>query len=556
MIEGALDGIVTIDTSGNIIEFNPAAERIFGHQKAAVMGKSLGDLIVPKNQRKAHKTKHLAYVASGEKHIFDQRLELMALRADGSEFPVELTITALKGDDDNPHGFVTGFIRDISVQKRAQQEVEKMLFYDMLTGLANRRLLIERFERAKLNVGRLGHHCALMFIDLDHFKLLNDTKGHDAGDLLLKELARTLQLTLRASDTLARLSGDEFVVVLENLESDAVNAKHQVIEVAQKILAVISQPFNLSGFSFNTTGSIGITLIHKDDLGFEEHLRHADTAMYLAKARGRNTYCFYDAATQSLVDRQLQIEEALKDALENKELSLHFQGIVNHIGATISAEALLRWHSPALGQVSPKEFIPIAEKIGQIVAIGDWVLKTACAQLKAWQNIVHCQHLILAVNISAKQLLREDFVNKLQTLIGEYQINPELLKLELTETAAIDHIDETIAKFKALRLMGVRIALDDFGTGQSSLVLIKKLPVSQLKIDISFVADMLIDVNDAAIVKMIIAIAKTIGANVVAEGVETRAQFDALKKDGCEFFQGYYFAKPVALDVFEKMLSK
>lgn len=554
MIDGALDGIVTIDALGNIVEFNPAAERIFGYKRAAVIGQALTEMIVPKNQRKAHATKHREYILSGKKHLFDQRLELTAMRADGSEFPVELTITALKGENGNPNSLVTGFIRDISVQKIAQQEVEKMLFYDMLTGLANRRLLIEHFQHALLNMGRTGNHCALMFIDLDHFKLLNDTKGHDIGDLLLKELARRLQHTLRASDTLARLSGDEFVVVLENLDASVTEAKDQVIEVAQKILNVFILPFNLNGFSFNTTGSVGITLIENNTMGFEDHLRHADTAMYLAKTRGRNTYCFYDASTQDFIDRQLAIESALKDALRKSEFTLYYQSIVNRNREVVAAETLLRWESSILGAVGPAEFIPVAEKSGQIIAIGDWVLKNACAQLKTWQRIPECQHLVLSVNISAKQLIRDDFIAHLKRYIDNTQINPNLLKLELTETAAIDHIEEAVIKFKQIQAMGVRIALDDFGAGQSSLIHIKKLPVSQLKIDLSFVADMLTDSNDAAIIQMILAIGKTIGCQVVAEGVETELQFEALKHDGCELFQGYYFSIPLPLNGFEANL--
>ena len=553
VIEGALDGIITIDAKGKIVEFNPAAEEIFGYEKKTVLGKTLGDIIIPPSQRQMHQEKHSAYVATGKKHVFDQRLEFNAMRADGTEFPVELTIIALKDGSDS---MVTGFVRDISLQKRTQQEIEKFAYYDILTGLPNRRLLVDRFKHAAISTARLQNNGAMLFIDLDNFKLLNDSKGHEAGDALLKAVASRICSTLREGDTVARLSGDEFIVVLENLDASLNIAQDQASDVALKLLESLSQYYSLGQFEFSTSCSIGITLFNNNIAGFEEHLRNADIAMYQAKANGRNTYCFYDINTQRSIERRFSIEAALQSAVKNDEFSLYFQKIVDIHQRVIGAEALLRWNSASLGNVSPGEFIPIAEKSSQILMIGNWVLRAACIQIKLWSKRTHLEDLRISVNISAKQFLDIHFVSYLQSCISEFGINPDSLKLELTETAVIDNIDDVIHKFQIIKAMGVRIALDDFGMGQSSLGYIKKLPISQIKIDLSFVHDMLTDSNDAAIIQMILAIGKTIHCNIVAEGVETIAQFEMLKDFGCEYFQGYYFGKPVDPDTFEHELIR
>ncbi len=552
VINGALDGIVTIDDTGALVEFNPAAERIFGYKKAEVIGKSLSEVMIPPNLRNAHEKKHREFVLTGKKNIFDRRLELTAMRSDGSEFPVELTITSLN-EDGIP--LITGFIRDISLQKKAQQEIENFAYYDTLTGLPNRRLLMDRFQRASVASKRSKTYCALIFIDLDHFKSLNDTKGHDAGDRLLIEVASRIQQTIRAGDTVARLSGDEFVVVIENLDDLHNIAYSQATEVAQKLLMELNRSYQFKLFEFNTTASLGLTLFNGDQLRFEDHLRHADTAMYQAKSAGRNTFRFYDEVTQEHVERSFALETSLHTALKNNELYLHFQSIVNQQQQIVAAEVLLRWSHPVLGLVSPAEFIPIAEKNNQIIKIGHWVLEQACQQLKAWEASPKLSKIRLSVNISARQFLYIHFVHELRDLIKKTGINPDLLKLELTETAAIDNIDDVIEKMKILRSLGVRIALDDFGMGQSSLVYLKKLPIQQIKIDRSFVNDMLADSNDLAIIQMILAIGQTIQCNIVAEGVEQLEQFELLKKFGYHYFQGFYFSKPVSTFHFEKLVE-
>lgn len=551
VIDGAFDAILTIDTAGLLVEFNPAAERIFGYKKDEVIGKLMSELIIPARYRTAHHAGHQQYVMSGVKHIFNQRIEMVAMRADGSEFPIELTLTALKDAD---LSLVTGFVRDISEQKKARQEIENFAYYDALTALPNRRLLIDRYQHAILIAQRASTYCGLLFIDLDKFKTLNDTKGHDVGDQLLIEVAKRIQHTVRAGDTVARLSGDEFVVIIENLDASATVAYQQVSEVAQKLLAELNKPYYLSFFEFVTSASIGITLFNDNQLTFEDHLRHADTAMYLSKDSGGNTYRFYDQLTQESIEKSFALESALSLALTNQELYFNYQPIVNVDKQVVAAEVLLRWTHPTLGNVSPVEFIPIAEKTNQIIKIGHWVLAQACQQLKIWESDPVLSQIKLSVNISAKQFLYINFVQELREILAKTDINPDQLKLELTETAVIDNIDDVINKMKVLKQMGVRISLDDFGIGHSSLVYLKKLPVTQIKIDQSFVHDVLTDSNDAAIIQMVLAVGKTIHCDIVAEGVEQIEQYDLLRSFGCDYFQGYYFSRPTDVASFERLV--
>lgn len=552
VIDGAFDAIVTIDSEGLLVEFNPAAERIFGYKKEDVLGKSMSELIIPARYRNAHHAGHQEYKMSGIAHIFNQRIELVAMRADGSEFPIELTLTAVT---DNNLSLVTGFIRDISEQKKARQEIENFAYYDSLTSLPNRRLLADRYQHAISISQRSKTYCGLLFIDLDKFKILNDTKGHDVGDQLLIEVAKRIQNTVRAGDTVARLSGDEFVVILESLDPNASVAYQQASAIAQKLLADLKRSYHLSLLEFATTASIGVTLFNDNALTFDDHLRHADTAMYLSKDSGGNTYRFYDQLTQESIEKSFALETALREALAHKELYLNYQPIVNVDKQVVAAEVLLRWHHPTLGNVSPAEFIPIAEKSNLIIKIGHWVLEQACQQLKAWQASSALSQVKLSVNISAKQFLYMDFVQELRDMLAATAINPSLLKLELTETAVIDNIGDVVNKINILRQIGVGIALDDFGIGHSSLVYLKKLPVTQIKIDQSFVHDVLTDANDAAIIQMVLAVGKTIHCDIVAEGVEQVEQFQLLRDFGCNYFQGYYFSRPVDVASFEQLVS-
>lgn len=553
VIDGALDAILTIDAAGLLVEFNPAAERMFGYKKEQVIGKPMSEVIIPPNQRNLHEIGHQKFVLTGEKHIFNQRLELIAIRSDGSEFPIELTLTSLKEDG---LSLVTGFIRDISEQKKARQEIENFAYYDVLTGLPNRRLLVDRFQHAVLISQRAKTYCALIFMDLDNFKALNDTKGHDVGDQLLIEVAKRIKLNVREGDTVARLSGDEFIVILENLDPNIDLAYQQASEVVHKLLDKLNASYHLGLFEFNTSASLGITLFNDNRYDFEGQLRHADTAMYQSKAAGRNTYRFYDALTQEGIEKRFALEYALSLAMKNKEFHLNYQAIVNAEQKIIAAEVLLRWDHPEIGQIHPVDFIPIAEKNNQIIKIGHWVLQQACQQIKAWETNPLLKKIRLSVNISAKQFLYINFIKELREIVATTGIDPNLLKLELTESAVIDNLDDVINKMNVLKKMGVRVSLDDFGIGHSSLVYLKKLPVTQIKIDQSFVHDVLTDSNDAAIIKMVLAVGNTIHCNIVAEGVEQLEQFELLKKFGCQYFQGFYFSKPVSAADFEQLIAR
>lgn len=550
VIDGALDAIVTINDAGELVEFNPAAERIFGYKKEQVLGRLMSEMIIPPQLRKFHDEGFKHFVLSGEKTMFNQRIEITGMRADGSEFPVELTLISLK-EDNLP--LVTGFIRDISLQKKAQQEIENFAYYDALTGLPNRRLFADRFQQAVLGSQRTKTYCALIFIDLDNFKSLNDTKGHDVGDQMLIEVANRIQQVIRAGDTVARLSGDEFIVIIENLGVHKNLAYLQASEVTQKLLAELNKIYYLDLFEFNSSASLGVTLFNDDEFSFEGHLRHADIAMYQAKLAGRNTYRFYDQITQEQVEKTFAIETALSLAIKNQEFYLHYQSIVDANKMTIAAEVLLRWKHPIMGDISPAEFIPIAEKNNQIIKIGHWVLQQACRQIKAWESHPRLKKIKISVNISAKQFLYINFIQELREILATSAINPDFLKLELTETAVIENIEDVINKIHVIKQMGVSVSLDDFGMGQSSLVYLKKLPVTQIKIDKSFVHDALTDSNDAAIIQMVLAVGKSIEYDVVAEGVESVEQFELLKTFGCEYFQGLYFGKPTTAQAFEKL---
>lgn len=492
-------------------------------------------------------------MATGEKHIFDRRLELTAIRADGSEFPVEVTITSIEGKN---LPLVTGFLRDITERKRAEEEIRNLAFFDVLTGLPNRRLLLDRLQQALASSARGQNYGALLFIDLDNFKTLNDSRGHDLGDLLLIEVAQRLRHCVRGEDTVSRLGGDEFVVIVEELSNDLQHAIAQAKAVGEKILEAINQPYNLNGSEHHNTSSIGLSLFYGEQTSVDELLKRADTAMYQAKTAGRNTLKFFDPAMQIALEKSIELESQLRLALSQNQLRMHYQMQVDELEHVLGAEALLRWQHPMYGLMSPAHFIPQAEESGLIISIGRWVLQSACQQLKEWESIPQARDLQLAVNVSAKQFRHVDFVAEAKNILAMTGANPHLLKLELTESVVLENIEDTIEKMHALRELGVRFSMDDFGTGYSSLSYLKRLPLSQVKIDQSFVRDIAVDPSDEAIVQAIIGICDTLGLNVMAEGVETKQQFELLKGYGCKQFQGYLFSQPVALAEFEAVLHQ
>jgi diguanylate cyclase (GGDEF)-like protein/PAS domain S-box-containing protein len=437
-------------------------------------------------------------------------------------------------------------------QKQAEAEIERLAFYDPLTNLPNRRLLYDRLKQAIANNARSGNHVAALFIDLDNFKTLNDTRGHTIGDLLLIEVACRLETCLREGDTVARLGGDEFVVILNGLDEDPTHAASQAKTVGNKILSTASQPYQLSGYQHHCSASMGIGLFRHAETTTEEILKCIDTALYQAKRGGRNSLSFYDPAMQATLEIRAALENDLRQALEENQFQLYYQMQVNQIGQILGAEVLIRWLHPQRGLVSPLEFIELAEETGQILPIGKWVIETACAQLKTWENQHRFANLQLAVNVSAPQFHQNDFVEHIRHTLQHYRLNPERLKLELTESLVLDDIEDTITKMQQLREIGVRFSMDDFGTGYSSLYYLTKLPIDQLKIDQSFVQNIGITQNDGVIVQTIIGMANNLSIESLAEGVETEEQRAFLEQHGCNFYQGYLFSRPLPLNQFEE----
>ena len=441
--------------------------------------------------------------------------------------------------------------RDITERKHAEAEIHALAFYDPLTGTPNRRLLMDRLNQAIISCARNGHYGALLFIDLDNFKTLNDTKGHAFGDLLLIEIARRLKTCTRENDTVSRLGGDEFVVILSELSADMKQAASYAEVVGEKILSAIHQSYNLNGEEHHSSASVGISLFRDNSLSVEEVLKRTDAAMYQAKSAGRNTLRFFDPAMQTALEYRLAMENGLRQAIEKQQLVLYYQMQVNHSRKILGAEALLRWLHPEQGLVPPQEFIPLCEETGLIIPIGHWVLETACHQLKQWETDPMTRDLQLAVNVSARQFHQSGFVAEVKTILEQTGTIPTRLKLELTESAVLSNIAETIAKMEVLKEIGVHFSVDDFGTGNSSLAYLTQLPLNQLKIDQSFVRNIGIKPTDAVIVRTIIGMAENLNMDIIAEGVETETQREFLLTNGCQTFQGYLFSKPLPKNEFE-----
>ena len=444
-------------------------------------------------------------------------------------------------------------VQDITLRKQSEDEIHRLAFYDPLTQLPNRRLLHERLLQSMSISARSGKHGAVMFIDLDNFKTLNDTQGHDVGDLLLKEVAQRLSRNVREGDTVARLGGDEFVVALESLSSLAQEAAAQSEMIAEKIRNELSQPYQLNGFEHSSSPSIGVSLFRGHQSSLDEVLKQADLAMYQAKSTGRNRVCFFDPAMQAEMEYRAELEKDLRASLRLQQLVLYYQMQVDESGTIIGAEALIRWQHPTRGMVSPAQFIPLAEEIGMILPIGDWVIEQACAQLKLWEMDPVMRDIRLSVNVSPRQLAQPYFVEQVKEAIENTGIRASQLKLELTESFILHDVDDAIEKMHELSHIGIRFAMDDFGTGYSSLAYLTHLPLEQLKIDQSFVRDIGSDKNSRVMVRTIINIANNFGLQVVAEGVETDEQLAFLRQFGCNKFQGYFFGKPVPVQEFERL---
>ena len=544
--------IVITDLTPKILRVNRAFEEITGYMAAEAIGQNPNILSAPELRKsKAFYEEMWADLSTKGKWSG----EVLDKGKSGRIYPKWLTITAVYAPDGAITHYVGSFF-DITERKKAEEDIHRLAFYDPLTKLPNRRLLMDRLQQAMAVSMRSGWYGALLFLDMDHFKVINDTQGHAVGDLLLIEVAHRLQHCVREGDSVARLGGDEFVVVLEELSHQPDEAATQTELVAEKIRGELSRPYVLNGYEYHSSASIGITLFrgHLENEG--ELLKHADVAMYQAKKAGRNSIRFFDPQMQMVLEKRAALEADLRGALAEQQFRLHYQVQVNSRGKAIGAEVLLRWEHPKRGFVFPDQFIPLAEETGLIVPIGLWVLETACAKLKAWQDDALTRDLTLAVNVSAKQFYQADFVAQVQWVLLESGAKPSHLKLELTESTVLENVQDTIAKMHEIKMLGVHFSMDDFGTGYSSLQYLKRLPLDQVKIDRSFVSDVTSDPNDAAIVQAIIAMIGALGLNVIAEGVETEAQRDFLEKRGCHTFQGYLFSKPVVVEEFEALLKR
>lgn len=476
--------------------------------------------------------------------------EVTDRRKMGKEFPAWLNISSVKDEQGVTTHFV-GTFNDITLRKSAEDEIRNLAFYDPLTQLPNRRLLMDRLEQALASGNRHKRKGALLFIDLDNFKTLNDTLGHDQGDRLLQQVAERLSACTREGDTVARLGGDEFVVMLEDLSEDTLEAGNQVETVAIKILSELNQTYWLGVNEHHSSPSIGVTLFGERQETIAEPLKRADLAMYQAKAAGRNTIRFFDPKMQAMVSQRAALEEDLRDAMLKDQFELHYQAQFDEDGKLFGAEVLVRWLHPKRGMISPADFIPLAEETGLIYILGYWVLHTATSQLACWASDPLLSKISIAVNVSPSQFHQKNFVEQVLDVLSTTGADPYRLKLELTEGFSISNIEDVIVKMSKLKQVGVGFSLDDFGTGYSSLSYLKRLPLDQLKIDQSFVRDILVDPNDAAISKMVIVLAESLGLMVIAEGVETPAQKAFLEQQGCRAYQGYLYSKPLPLAQFE-----
>ena len=547
-LEAIRDPIFELGLDGRYYSCSAPTDSMLPEPASTLVGKTVHDVLPPEAARvmmEALQTAHADGHSQGEQYS----LELPQGRC-----WFELSVARKAPGAAGEPRFVV-MTRDITSRKSAKREIRRLAFYDPLTDLPNRRLLQDRLEHALMATARSRHQGALMLIDLDNFKALNDTMGHDKGDLLLQQVARRLQSSVRDCDTVARLGGDEFVVMVDDVGSTPADAVINAKTVAQKIVDVLGQPYDIAGREHRSSTSVGVSLFGAHTGTVEETFKRSDVAMYQAKAAGRNTLRFFDPEMQAAVEARAALEVDLRRALANAEFELHYQPQVGPSAEVIGAEALLRWKHPLRGQVSPGEFIPVAEQSGLVQELGQWVLRTACAQLALWAASPCAAHLTLAVNVSVHQFRQSDFVHQVLSALRDTGANARLLKLEITESMFAYDIEDIIVKMSALKAYGVGFSLDDFGTGYSSLSYLKRLPLDQLKIDQSFVRDVLTDPNDAAIARTIVALGQSLNLDVIAEGVETLGQRAFLAAHGCAYCQGYLFSRPLPPAEFDAYLQ-
>ena len=543
------EGMIVTDAKGVIIKVNRAFTELSGYSPGEAVGRTPALLRSGRHDRAFYQS---MWQILKEKHYWQG--EIWNRRKDGKIYGAWLTISAVTAPDGCVSHYVGAF-SDTTEKSEAEAEIHRLAYYDPLTHLPNRRLLQDRLAHALAATSRSGVCGAILFLDLDNFKTLNDTRGHDVGDLLLVEVAHRARAALREGDTVARLGGDEFVVILEGLSTEVEAAALLAKQVGEKLTEAIAQPFDLGDTEFHCTTSIGVRLMCAQDT-VEELLKHADLALYQAKSAGRNTVRFYDPSMQAALDRRSTLENELRHAIRRGQFVLHYQPQFDNLHCLIGAEALLRWQHPKHGLIAPDEFIPLAEQSDIILPIGRWVLETACARLRSWSFGEHTRDLRMGVNISARQLRQPDFVDQVCSVLDASKADPQRLTLELTESMVLDDVADTLHKIKAIKQFGVHFSLDDFGTGFSSFSCLTRLLLDQLKIDKSFVLNLAEQGADAVVVTAIITMARSLGLNVIAEGVETEAQRAFLDRQGCHAYQGNLFSRPLPVEAFEAFVSR
>jgi len=556
ILESTAEGIYGVNTDGICTFVNPACVRMLGYQKDRdLIGKSMHDLIhysyadgtpYPKEQCKIRLSSEQGKPMRTDDEVY--------WRPDGSSFPVEYWSRPMYRDNHRV-GTVVAFI-DISERKKVEEQIRSLAYFDPLTKLPNRRLLMDRLGHAIISGNRTREYGALIILDLDNFKILNDTQGHDIGDRLLVEVAQRLTSIAREEDTVSRLGGDEYVIIAEHLGTDESSAINKAELIAEKIHGVLKEPYTISKSiqSHRSTCSIGVTLFKDQTLSVENLIKQADVALYQAKGAGRNAIRFFNPEMQAAIESRSAMEAAMHMGLHHGEFQLYYQPQVDIDGKLIGAEALLRWFPTSKPPISPDEFIPVAEDSGLIIPIGLWVMQTACNQLKKWSSDPHTRDLHISINVSAKQFHLPRFFDQLKECLIQSGINPNLLKLELTESVVLENTEEVIEQMLNIKSLGVSFSLDDFGTGFSSLSYLKRLPLDQVKIDQSFIRDIISDSNDATIVRAIIAMCNSLDVKVIAEGVENQLQLDFLKRSGCSLYQGFLFSEAIPAEEWDQLL--
>ncbi len=539
-------GICVSDRDETVLEANEAFAKITGHATKDLRGKKY-DLFFAQAQRAEAKSAILRVLQI--RGLWEG--EVMCSRDDGSRFVVWMNISSIPMGQHAAEYYVI-CLYDITKSKAAQDEIHNLVYFDSLTQLPNRRKLNDRLKRMLSVIPRSRLHGAALFIDLDNFKSLNDTKGHATGDLLLVEVGQRLQRAVREGDMVARVGGDEFVVVLNELSANIDEASHQATLVGTKIQEELSVPFEMDDFVFNCGGSIGISIFGQGDLA-EDIIQQADMAMYRAKREGRNSLCFFDPSMKQAASDYLHLEQQLGHAIELDQLLLFYQPQFNYGGEILGVEALLRWQHPERGLVVPDDFISVAEESGLILPIGLWVLENACKQINQWQSDALFSQLQVAINVSPRQFKDQNFVTNVIRIIASSGVKATQLKFELTESMVHD-VEVMREKMEKIRQLGVRFSLDDFGTGYSSLASLIKLPLKQLKIDRSFVNKMLASDGDSIVVRTIISMANNLGVEVIAEGLETESEKDFLNSLGCSLYQGFLLSPPLPCEALEDLI--